>query len=233
MKKLFKKSKPKEELISTQEDLLSLVEKGDFQKFREILARESWMELEQRAGSYRKYMEELRKHPPALENQQERMKRNAKLMEAQKILTELKETKKRTAREEHFQQNRAWQKQAVPQNLSLLRYVVGNAATMLKNGVVSPDTLGNQWMTPTSTIIPIVTTDGRKISFDLINDIHPSDMRNILENALTLYIFEVRSAPAYRNGNPVGMWREGNQSFEQEQKIKPVFHPSYIAVRKV
>lgn len=214
------------------DDLIQLVEKNDFKQFKKVIENEPAITLLQRQESLRKFrMEDTKKGRP-LETDEERMKRHARFMEAQRLLTE--EVAKRNQREKEalLKSKQDWAKEEVPKQLPNIRYVYGHLAEMLRSGIINCDAIGNQWLTPTSTIIGVITNSGRKIDIDLLRLIHPDHWKSILESRYTVHIFPVENVPAIKNKKPTSLWRK-DEGFEKEKLIQPVFQPTYLAIRKV
>lgn len=202
-------------------------------KLNKILKEETPSELRERGRNLRLHLNKMETLP--FESPQEKINRRKPLKQLldriSKVIQE-KEAKMKTSQIENIQE---WAKNEVPLHfigIRVLRYGTGTEVDGLRKGIYRLDHV--KWLPLTDENITIKTRSGRTLKFNLLETISPRDWKDILTTPLTPKIYNIeRGVVGLKDGKkPTSYW-DHPVDYKEQQKIKPVLFPTYLAIMSV
>jgi len=202
-------------------------------KLDKILAEETPSQLRIRAETIKKALKDDK--PLAGESVGETLERRRPLKRLLERIVGVileKEGKMKTSQIENIQQ---WAKTEVPTHFigtRAIRYATGAQVDGLRSGLYRLDHV--RWLPVTDKEITIQTRSGRTLKFNLLEKISPTDWQVILNSSLIPKIYNIeRGVVGLKNGKtPTSYWGH-SVKYEEQQKIKAVIFPTYLAIMSV
>jgi hypothetical protein len=203
----------------------------EFEKqFENILKTGTTIQLLDQKEPLKYYLNNIKRSP--LESIPEFSKRRMRYQTLFNTLNARIEEKKREDRKNYEENLRKSIKQKLPKYINphpALRYCYGTDANMLRQGLSNPQQV--KWHPVTDEKWKI-SIDGRELQIDL-NRVPPEKMEMLMSEPINFIIVKVEDIVALRKGMPtLGLW-DHKTKFEDAKNDKPVYSPTYIALRCV